>query len=324
MIRKTITITSLAILVAAISVATTMTMVQADVDGDTVIFTVSPNAAPSPDAIVVINPGIEYFGELVSATHPITANIDGDPDNEVWILLSNGSPVVGDVVVEISDIQWFSGGTGAIGSFSCATDTGTATSAGLFNKDTLEITITFSVIDEETEVHCDFEDFHGDITKVDSTPNCGPIGIKETFSTPCSFTITYTGDLAIIRDTVPAEWRVDDITNSGETRSADQANKGKKANKSATKIECVDVTSVDTLVEAETRTSPSGKNKFKPTECGEFFLNNGAFAFLSDGSGNIVIGTLDDEPIVLDSTDDIPVLADDSGPFFCNGEAKPT
>ena len=35
MIRKTISITSIAILVAAISVATTMTMIQADPDGDT-------------------------------------------------------------------------------------------------------------------------------------------------------------------------------------------------------------------------------------------------------------------------------------------------
>ncbi len=212
MIRKTILITSIAILVAAISVATTMTMVQADVDGDTVTFTVSPDATPSPDPQVVTNPGIEYTGELVSGANPITVDINGDPDNEVLIALTNGSPALGDVVVEISDIQWFTEGPGAIGSFSCATDTGTATSAGLFDKDTLEITINFSVIDQFTEVHCEFEGFHGDVEKALDAP-C-EVQIMDQFTAECSFTITYSGVPANVIDAVPAEWEVTDVSSN--------------------------------------------------------------------------------------------------------------
>ena len=60
MIRKTILITSIAILVAAISVATTMTMVQADPTGDTVAITV-PQATQVGITLIVADPP-EYDG----------------------------------------------------------------------------------------------------------------------------------------------------------------------------------------------------------------------------------------------------------------------
>jgi len=320
MIRKTISITSLAILVAAISVVTTMTMVQADSTGDFVDINVP--TADTTDLNVQITGAVEYTSFIGNGGHPITVDIDGGAGT-LLIDLTSGPSIGADdpIVVTISDIQWV-GETGAIGSFSCSLDDG-ATATPVFNKDTLKVTITGGVHDTPIDIDCEFVAFHGEINKTDTTEEgCGPIGIKETFETPCSFNISYTGSTAIIRDTVPAEWRVDDVENEDDDCNFEQANKGKKINRSATKITCVDVEDVDSEFFVDTRQSPSGKQKFKPTQCGTFFLNDGAVAFLSDGSGEIVIGTLDDLPIVLDSTAALEVTADDSGLFGCDGELK--
>ena len=102
-----------------------------------------------------------------------------------------------------------------------------------------------------------------------------------------------------------------------------------KSGKAATGIECDDVTDVNTTVEVETRQSPGkghkkqshGSDVFKPTDCGTFYLNDGVIAILVDG-GVPVLSTLDGEPIILDEAPMLPVTADDSGPFTCDGELK--
>lgn len=62
MIKKTMTITSLAILVAAISVVTTMTIVQADPTGDDVDINIP--TATLPDDNVVVGGGVEYTSTM--------------------------------------------------------------------------------------------------------------------------------------------------------------------------------------------------------------------------------------------------------------------
>ncbi len=113
------------------------------------------------------------------------------------------------------------------------------------------------------------------------------IVVKQTTSTACSFSISYNnpGVPAIIKDTVPAEW---EVTNADDIEAAncsvDPANKGKKANRSATKIVCSETESLNITVELETRESPSTKkhdnkiDKFKPTSCGVLGINDGAHA----------------------------------------------
>ena len=148
--------------------------------------------------------------------------------------------------------------------------------------------------------------------------NCDDIPIKETSETVCTFRITYSGNSALILDTVPAEWKINSITNSGAddcTWDADGANK-KGNKKSATKIECDAANGdVDALVEIETRKSPSGKLKFKPTSCGDFELNSGAVALLTEGGEVVLTGEL--IPAVLDTTDPLMVQAIASSSFDC-------
>ena len=114
------------------------------------------------------------------------------------------------------------------------------------------------------------------------------IEVRQTTSTACSFSISYNnpGVPATIIDTVPAEWEVTnaDAIESATDCTVDPANKGKKANRSATKIVCPDKESLDITVELETRESPSTKkhagkvDKFKPTSCGVLGINDGAHA----------------------------------------------
>jgi hypothetical protein len=93
--------------------------------------------------------------------------------------------------------------------------------------------------------------------------------------------------------------------------------KNKKTNmKSATGIECTAIDEdVFAVVTIETRESPDTKKhenkdpKFKPTSCGEFFLNDGAQAILLDDSGEPVLSSLDGLPIILDETDPLSVDA---------------
>ena len=404
------TITSLAILVAAISVVTTMTIVQADVTGDDVDIFVSPNADPASADDVVVNGGDEYAGSIgvvdaeltfadgtgggaadgtidalgeltvsnagvnvpdgtftftgapdgtvtyadgtgggtadkkveaveltlgvpgatvvgVTATitadpKPITVDIDGSAE-DVWIELTAGPATLDDIVVTIDDIQWF-GETGVIGSFECLTNVG-ATSTALFDKDTLEVTITPDAIDTAIEVHCDYEGFHGDLDKTLLEP-CLTDGlqVKNDTSQTCTFNITYAGARATITDTISAGWNATTVVFGPDDCTVDEVGgktgKNKKGNKkSATGFTCDDIgVAANIDVTIDTRKSPGkghakkGETVFKPTSCDPFDINSGAKAILLDSNSEVVLGTLDGLPIVLDSTDPLSVNVGDN------------
>lgn len=107
--------------------------------------------------------------------------------------------------------------------------------------------------------------------------------VAQEVTTSCSFRIQYNSlTSATILDTVPAEWEVtNEDAVEAEGCTVDPANKGKKADRSATKIVCEDTTSLDITVEISTRASP-GKGHdpavFKPTSCGDLSINDGAHA----------------------------------------------
>ncbi len=119
---------------------------------------------------------------------------------------------------------------------------------------------------------------------IDKTNNC-PNPMTVNTDTQCTITITYTGENAILKDTVPAGW---DVTqNSKDALEADgcsvEASNKPKPSKSnngvgSTKIICsvVDTDTID--IEIDTRTTKKGKQK--PTSCGEdvFEVNGGAVA----------------------------------------------
>ena len=115
----------------------------------------------------------------------------------------------------------------------------------------------------------------GDVEKV-KIGNCDNIQIKDSVTTVCQFQLTYTGDSALVLDSVPAEWTVTDDTDVNDNCDI-SAQKGSK-NRGATTIEC-DASSlaVDLTVTIATRESPNGK-WFKPTFCGDLPLNDGAMA----------------------------------------------
>lgn len=138
------------------------------------------------------------------------------------------------------------------------------------------------------------------------------IVVKQTTSTACSFSISYNnpGVPAIIKDTVPAEW---EVTNADDIEAAtdctvNPANKGKKANRSATKIVCSETESLDITVELETRESPSTKkhdnkiDKFKPTSCGVLGINDGAHA-IDPVTEDVIASTLGLSTLATDPED---------------------
>ena len=86
-----------------------------------------------------------------------------------------------------------------------------------------------------------------------------------------------------IEDTVPAEWNVMAIEDSLGCEIA-QANKGRKANKSATKIICEPLGSEGMATFwLEARCHDNRNNsKCRPTSCGALYLNEGAAAFELD------------------------------------------
>jgi hypothetical protein len=410
MIKKTMTITSLAIFFAVISVATTMTFVQADPTGDEVDIFVSPNATPASNLTALVGSGNEYTGtigifvdaeltftdaefldgiindtkaelslgvegvnvldgvfdftgtgtdgvvtftdanadrivqftELVVTTNgtmintpqtailtaipkPITVNIDGAA-GEVSILLPDGVATLDDIVVEIDDIQWL-GESGTISSFECLTNVG-ATSVALFDKDTLEVTITPGALDTPIAIHCDFEGEHGVITKTLLEP-CLTSGVevKNDTAQVCTFHISYTGANATIIDTLPAEWNATTVVFGANTGTGGggctvdgtpdvSTGKNKKANKkSATGFTCEDIgEDAEIDVTVDLRQSPGkghGKKNqlvFKPTGC-DLQINSGAIALLVNVTdGTLVLGTLDGLPLVLNSTDPLDVL----------------
>jgi len=115
----------------------------------------------------------------------------------------------------------------------------------------------------------------GDVDKV-KVGDCDNIQIKDSGTTECQFQLTYTGDPALVLDSVPAEWTVTgDIDVNDNCDISTQ--KGSK-NRGATTIECdASTMAVDLTVTIQTRESPNGK-WFKPTFCGDLALNNGAVA----------------------------------------------
>ncbi len=132
------------------------------------------------------------------------------------------------------------------------------------------------------------------------------ITIVKPTTTSCVFLIFYEGDPAIVEDTVPAEFKVTDIDNTVGTCTFESA--GKKADKSATKITCVEDVFIFAFVSVETRESPATKNndrkdaKFKPTSCGDLVLNDGAVAYAGDGAGAKILVEVQEgifEPIVI-------------------------
>ncbi len=305
MIMKTMTITSIAILIAAVSVATTMTMVQANIDGDDVDITI-----PAADTIlfenVVVDVGVEATSFISDAGHPITVDIH-DTDEMVWVVMENGATTTDPIMITIDDIQWV-GMTGAIGFFECNENNG-ASSMASFDKDTLEIIITPDTAEIAFDVHCEFEGFHGSIDK-EIVGDC-ILEVKKSETQECTFNITYDGARATIVDTISAGWEENPVVfadDDGKCSVDEPKGKNKKNNnKSATGFTCDDVgISADFDVTITTRESPGKGHKltvFKPTSCEDpFDINSGAKAILLDENGEVVLGTLDDKPIVLDST----------------------
>ena len=325
MIKKTMTITSLAILVAAISVATTMTMVQADPTGDIVVITV-PQATQVGPTLPVDDP-IEYQGEINGdASFPISVDID---NGFVSVLVPSGDPN-GLIDVHIEDIDWTGLGPtedGAIIALSCEIEIdgalGVPLPSAVFTRDSIWITVdTSGFLETEFDVQCTFNAVHGDLDKTETCPETAPLKAV----TACTITIIYTGAPANVRDTVPAEWGVTAITNNGAADTCADATRG-QSGKSATKINCDDATDVNTTLDISTRASPEDtKNpnkppKFKPTSCEPLPINDGVVATAVDGNGDPIIGTLDGLPIVIVETGPLtPITVVDNAPFFCNDE----
>jgi hypothetical protein len=106
-----------------------------------------------------------------------------------------------------------------------------------------------------------------------------------------------------VKDTVPAEWNVGLADNDGGRATAVSANK-KDNGKSATKIRWEPESSSlisDIVVAAQTRPNPGkGNATYKPTSCGALYLNDGAVAYLPDGSAY-----LESNPLCLAAVDDV-------------------
>jgi len=123
------------------------------------------------------------------------------------------------------------------------------------------------------------EGLTGNIEKINNCPD--PMTVNT--DTQCTITITYTGDNAILKDTVPAGWDVTLVTD-GCTVEPSNANgkansNGKSKGVGSTKIICpvVDADTID--IEIDTRMTKNDKHQ-KPTSCGEavFEVNGGAVA----------------------------------------------
>ena len=149
------------------------------------------------------------------------------------------------------------------------------------------------------------------------------------------FTLNYTGPMANVTDTIPAEWDVDHI--EGPSLADCEIFVHGKEQTGATDITCEDVTEVDLLVKLNTRESPSngkGNNpnkldKWKPTSCGTVYANDGAYAYtlengiftLIDNVGPLWLTAAEDNNVpstsdcdndgILDHLDMCPDVSDD-------------
>jgi len=172
-------------------------------------------------------------------------------------------------------------------------------------------------------------DFDDDLTLVKCINLDDPcfaqgVPVKSDGPTTCTIAVAYlnlTGENVILKDAIPAEWGAEvqldvngfPIASENCFDSLEQANKGKKEDKSATLLTC-DASSIPSVeglfIEITTRESPSGKF-FKPTSC-ELFANSGAQLILANALGEPVLGA-DDQPIVLLETGplEVPVTGEE-------------
>ena len=136
------------------------------------------------------------------------------------------------------------------------------------------------------------------------------IVIKQTMTTECSFSISYDnpGVPAIILDTVPAEWAVTNVVETDGECTVTSANKGKKADRSATKIVCSETELLNITFQLQTRESPSTvkhddkDDKFKPTSCGVLGINDGAHA-IDPVTEEVIASTLGLSTVATDPED---------------------
>jgi hypothetical protein len=150
------------------------------------------------------------------------------------------------------------------------------------------------------------------------------VPVKSDGPTTCTILVlvnNQTGQNVILKDTIPAEWNVSTGLATGVCDdNLTQANKGKKADKSATLFTCDATTSNSNqgaFLDITTRESPGSLKgnqetaKFKPTSC-ELFANSGAQLILADELGEPVLDD-NDQPIVLAETGPllVPVVGEE-------------
>jgi len=148
------------------------------------------------------------------------------------------------------------------------------------------------------------------------------VPVKSNVPTTCTILVLYlnlTGENVILKDAIPAEWgaevQIDEdglpIASTNCNDSLEQANKGKKEDRSATLLTCdASINSEGIFLDITTRESPSGKF-FKPTSC-ELFANSGAQLILADALGEPVLDP-SGQPIVLLETGplEVPVTGEE-------------
>jgi len=120
---------------------------------------------------------------------------------------------------------------------------------------------------------------------IDKTHDC-PEPMTVFTLTQCTITLIYTGDDAVVKDTVPAGWDVTAVNSLLGSPCTDEASNKPKPGKSnegvgSTKVVCV-VDDTDTItIDIDTRMTKS--NKQKPTSCGvDIFEVNGGAVALAD------------------------------------------
>ena len=155
--------TSITLLLAVISVATTMTMANANPVGDFVFIDVIPGNPPSSGAVQVVDPGVEFNTSLLPAGDPISVDI---ADGEIWILMPLGTVVPQQVFVDIFDLDWLDSDTpvdGFITSVECEQfilGDPVAAFPALHSNDEIFIQFDPIPIGLSQEVHCIFTTEH--------------------------------------------------------------------------------------------------------------------------------------------------------------------
>jgi hypothetical protein len=141
------------------------------------------------------------------------------------------------------------------------------------------------------------------------------VGIYKMSATQLSFTINYNGPAAKIMDLVPAEFEVTECVEGGESINADYYPDcdSKNPNKTVTCATIIewDVGGGFSSLECTVETRKSNGNKkavYKPTSCGDLWLNDGATAYQVDGDGNLVLDGGNPIPI-LETSNDLLVTA---------------